>query len=89
MLESRTKHPVLPHFRPSCPSANDRYGHLESNALIGTEIGEWRQTNDKGEFQIIPARPQLGDLPQHPILPHFRPSRSSANYRYGHLESNA
>ena len=38
---------------------------------------------------MIPARPQLGDLPQHPILPHVRPSGSSANYRYGHLESNA
>ena len=38
---------------------------------------------------MIPARPQLGDLPQHPILLHFRPSRSSANDRYGHSESNA
>ena len=38
---------------------------------------------------MIPARRQLGDLLQHPILPHFRPSGPSANYRYGHLESNA
>ena len=37
------EHPILPHFRPSCPPANDRYGHLESNALIDIEFDEFRQ----------------------------------------------
>ena len=56
---------------------------MESNASIGAEIDEFRK-----KIEVIPARPQLCDLPQHPILPHFRPSCSSANNRYGHSESN-
>ena len=43
MIWAYPQHPILPHFRPSGPSANNRYGHLESNALIGVEIGEFRQ----------------------------------------------
>ena len=39
----RPQYPILPHFRPSCSSANDRYGHSESNGLIGIEFGEFRQ----------------------------------------------
>ena len=45
------KHPILPHFRPSRSSANYRYGHLESNALIGVEIGEFRQKLKNLEFK--------------------------------------
>ena len=42
---------ILLHFRPSCPSANYRYGHLESNALIGIEFGEFRQKLKNFEFR--------------------------------------
>ena len=38
---------ILPHFQASRPSANDRYGHLESNGLIGIEFGEFRQKIEK------------------------------------------
>ena len=37
------QHPILCHFRPSRSSANYRYGHLESNGLIGIEFDEFSQ----------------------------------------------
>ena len=40
-------------------------------------------------FTITPAVADKSEGVQLPILPHVRRSRSSANYRYGHLESNA
>ena len=43
--------PILPHFRPPGPLANYRYGHSESNALIGIEFGEFRQKLKKLEFR--------------------------------------
>ena len=43
MIWAYPQHPILAHFRPSGPSANDRYGHLESNALFDIEFGEFRQ----------------------------------------------
>ena len=45
------EHPILAHFRPSGPSANNRYGHLESNALIDIEFGEFRQKLKNLEFR--------------------------------------
>ena len=36
-------YPILPRFRPSRLSANDGRGHLESDAFIGIEFGEFRQ----------------------------------------------
>ena len=42
---------VPPHFRSSGPSANDRYGHLESNALIKIEFGEFCQKLKNWEVQ--------------------------------------
>ena len=52
MLESRAKHPILPHFPRSRPSKNDRYGHLESNALIGIEFDEFRLKLKNLEFRL-------------------------------------
>ena len=45
------KHPILPHFRPSHRSKNDRSGHSESNALIGIEFDEFRQKLKNLEFR--------------------------------------
>ena len=47
----RWAHPILTPFRPSGPSANYRYGHLESNALIDIEFGEFRQKLKNLEFR--------------------------------------
>ena len=44
------QYPILPHFRLSCSSANDRYGHSESNALIGIEFGEFRKKMKNVDF---------------------------------------
>ena len=52
------EHPILPHFRDSRPLKNDRYGHLQSNALIGIEIREFRKKNEK--FGISPKFDMLG-----------------------------
>ena len=49
--QTNPQHPILAHFRPSGPSANYRYGHLESNALIGIEFGEFRQKLKNLKFQ--------------------------------------
>ena len=44
------QHPILPHFRPSGPSENYRYGHSESSGLIGIEFGEFRRKLKNLEF---------------------------------------
>ena len=49
------QHPILPHFRPSCSSAQDRYGLSESNALIGIEFDEFRQKMKNWENALIRA----------------------------------
>ena len=41
---------IAPRIPPG-PSENYRYGHLESNALIGIEFGEFRQKLKNLEFR--------------------------------------
>ena len=53
MIWAYPQHPILTHFRPSGPSANNRYGHLESNALIDIEFGEFHQKLKTLEFHQI------------------------------------
>ena len=45
------QHPILPLFRPSHSSANDRYVYLESNALTGIEFYEVRKKLKNLEFR--------------------------------------
>ena len=47
--------PYLPHFRPSRPSANNRGGHWDSNALIGADIAEWGSLTEVGNLAKIQA----------------------------------
>ena len=82
-MESHTKHPILPHFRPSCSPKNDRYGHLESNALIGIEFGEFRKKIRRQHTCM-----QFLKVPRCNMQVCWNPARSRKNDRYGHSESN-
>ena len=69
---------VLPPFLPALFSLTEFERHL-------CFAGRFHSYADRNCFRF--AHPASA-YPEHPILAHFRPSRSSANYRYGNLESN-